>query len=170
MRCRTGNWTAVLVVVVRTATGAAAADDDIRLTGCLVRGEDGDGYLVTNLPGEAAWQRSADATVVPGPVGTSGTVSSILYWLEKRDGIDDHVGHYIEIDGRLQGDLSEGQIKVTPKEQWTEIEIESGGTSMKAQVPRSVLFISGNDDRTLDVLVRRVVPQRIRRLGAVCGR
>jgi hypothetical protein len=169
MRCRTGNWPAVLVVVVLTAANAAAADDDIRLTGCLVRGEDGDGYLVTNVPGEAAWQRTADATVVPGPVGTSGTISSILYWLVKRDGVDDHVGHYIEIDGKFQGDLTEGQIKVTPKEQWTEVEIESGGTSMKAQVPRSVLFIPGDGDRTLDVLVRRVVPQRIRMLATACG-
>jgi hypothetical protein len=169
MRCRTGNWTAVLVAVVLTATNAAAADDDIRLTGCLVRGEDGDGYLVTNVPGEAAWQRGADATVVPGPAGTSGTISSILYWLEKRDGVDDHVGRYVEIDGKLPGDLTEGRIKITPKEQWTEVEIESGGTSMKAQVPRSVHFIPGDGDRTLDVLVRRVVPRRIRMLAAGCG-
>ena len=170
MRCRTGNWIAVLLVVALTAASAAAANDDIRLTGCLVRGEDGDGYLVTNLPGEAAWQRTADATVVPGPVGTSGTVSSILYWLEKRDGVDDHVGHYIEIDGKLQGDLTEGRIKVKPREHGTEVEIESFGRSMKAQVSRSVLFIPGDGDRTLDVLVRKVVPQRIRMLAAACGR
>ena len=43
------------------ATAAAADDKDIRLSGCLVRGQNGDGYLMTNVPGEAVWQRPADA-------------------------------------------------------------------------------------------------------------
>ena len=184
MRCWTATGTAAFIAMLAivptgafaTLTSAAPPEDEIRLSGCLVRAEDGEGYLVTNVPGEAAWQRPADATVVPGPVGTSGTVSSVLYWLEKRDGLDDHVGHYVEIYGKLQGDLQEGQLKVTPKAQWTEVEVEAGGKSMKAQVPRSVLIIPDKgdreqkDDRELDVLVRRVEPQRVRMLAAVCGR
>jgi hypothetical protein len=171
MRYWTANWTAACLVMLG-AIGAAAADDEIRLSGCLVRGQDGQGYLVTNVPGEAAWQQPADATVVPGPVGTSGTISSILYWLEKRDVLDNHVGHYVEIEGKLQGDLQEGQIKVTPKAEWTDVEVKADGKSMKAQVPRSVLIIPDKDkgDRELDVLVRRVEPQRVRMLAAVCGR
>jgi hypothetical protein len=169
MRCRTASWTATLFLSGLAVVSAAAADD-IRLTGCLVQAHDGDGYLVTNVPGEAAWQRPADATVVPGPVGTSGTVSSILYWLEKRDGLEKHVGHLVEIEGKLEGDLQEGQLKVTPKAQWTEVEVEAGGKSMKAQVPRSVLIIPEKGDDQLDVLVRRVEPQRVRMLAAVCGR
>ena len=165
---RSFNWTAALLLLL--ASTAVAADDDIRLSGCLVRGHDGEGYLVTNVPGEAAWQRAADATVVPGPVGTSGTVSSILYWLEKKDGLDDHVGHNVEIEGKLLGNLQDGQIKVTPKDEWTELEIESDGKSLKAQVPRSVLIIPEKRDQKLDVLVRRVEPQRVRMLAAVCGR
>jgi hypothetical protein len=168
MRCRTTCWTACIVLLA--TIGAAAADDEIRLSGCLVRGQDGEGYLVTNVPGEAAWQRPADATVVPGPVGTSGTISSILYWLERRDGLDKHVGHYVEIEGKLKGDLQEGQIKVTPKNQWTEVEVEAGEKSLKAQVPRSVLIIPEKGEQKLDVLVRRVEPQRVRMLAAVCGR
>lgn len=169
MRCRTASWTAALIFTLATI-GRAAADDEIRLSGCLVRGNDGKGYLVTNVPGEAAWQQAADATVVPGPVGTSGTVSSILYWLEKRDGLDDHVGHYVEIEGQLRGDLREGQITLTPKDQWTEVEVETDGRSLRVQVPRPVLIIPEKGDRTLDVLVRRVEPQRVRMLAAVCGR
>ena len=165
---RSFNWTAVWLLLL--ASTAVAADDDIRLSGCLVRGHDGEGYLVTNVPGEAAWLRAADATVVPGPVGTSGTVSSILYWLEKKDGLEDHVGHNVEIEGKLLGNLQDGQIKVTPKDEWTELEIESDGKSLKAQVPRSVLIIPEKRDQKLDVLVRRVEPQRVRMLAAVCGR
>ena len=168
MRFRTLTWAIALAMFV--AARGATADDEIRLSGCLVRGQDGDGYLLTNIPGEAAWQRPGDAIVAPGPVGTSGTVTSVLYWLEKKDGLDDHVGHYVEIEGKLQGDLEDGQIKVKPKDQWTEVEIEVDGKSMKAQVPRSLLIIPDRGDSTLDVLVRRVEPQRIRMLAAVCGR
>ena len=55
--------------------------------------------------------------------------------------------------------------------------MEAGGKSLKAQVPRSVLVIPDKSEREpdkgerkLDVLVRRVEPQRVRMLGAVCGR
>ena len=157
-------------MAILAAANSAAANDDIRLSGCLVRGQNRQGYLMTNVPGEAAWQRPGDAIVIPGPVGTSGTVTSILYWLEKKDGLDDHVGHFIEIEGKLQGDLQDGEIKVTPKGEWTEVEVEAGGKSLKAQVPRSVLVIPDKGERKLDVLVRRVEPQRVRMLGAVCGR
>ena len=134
---------AIALAAAIAAPGAAAADD-IKLSGCLVRGQDGDGYLLTNVPGDAAWQRPGDAIVAPGPVGTSGTVASVLYWLEKKDGLADHVVHYVEI--------------------------EADGKSMKAQVPRSVLIIPDKGDSKLDVLVRRVEPQRIKMLAAVCGR
>jgi hypothetical protein len=167
MRFRTITWAIALAVVV-AARGAAA--DEIRLSGCLVRGQDGDGYLMTNIPGDAAWQRPGDAIVAPGPVGTSGTVASILYWLEKKNGLEEHVGHYVEIEGKLQGDLQDGHIKVTPKEQWTDVEVEAGGKSLKAQVPRSVLIIPDKGDSKFDVLVRRVEAQRVRMLAAACGR
>ena len=168
MRCPTSHWASTLLLVALTALPMAAADDDIRLTGCLVRGEDGGGYMVTNALGEAAWQRAADATVVPGPVGTSGTVSSIFYWLEERNGLDLYSGRLIELDGTFQDNLTEGRIEITPNEQWADIKIESYGKSMNAQVPKSALV--GTIDRTIDVLVRRVVPQRIRILAPACRR
>ena len=152
------------------ATAAAADDKDIRLSGCLVRGQNGDGYLMTNVPGEAAWQRPADATVVPGPVGTSGTVSTIFYWLSKRDGLDEHVGHEIEIEGKLRGDLKDGRIRVEPQGEWTDVEIEADGETLKAKVPRSLLVVPAGSDRRVDVLVRKVEPQKVRMLAAVCGR
>jgi hypothetical protein len=160
-----------LAIGIGLAAGpAAAADNDIRLSGCLVRGQDGEGYLLTNVPGEAAWQRPADATVLPGPVGTSGTVSTIFYWLDKRDGLDDHVGHEVEIEGRLRGDLKDGQIRIEPQGDWTNVSIEADGQALKAKVPRSLLVVPAGSDRKVDVLVRRVEPQRVRMLAAVCGR
>lgn len=147
-----------------------AADDDIRLSGCLVRGQNGEGYLLTNVPGEAAWQRAADPTVVPGPVGTAGAVSSIFYWLDEHEGLDDHVGHQIEIEGRLKGDLKDGEITIDRKDEWTDIEVKSDGRSFKAKVPRSVLVIPETDAARIDVLVRTIKPRRVKMLAAVCGR
>ena len=161
---------AVAIALGSIAISAAADDKDIRLSGCLVRGQDGAGYLMTNVPGEAAWQRPADATVVPGPVGTSGTVSTIFYWLDKRDGLDDHVGHEIEIEGKLRGDLKDGRIRIEPQGDWTDVAIEADGETLRAKVPRSLLVVPAGSDRRVDVLVRRVEPQKVRMLAAVCGR
>ena len=111
-----------------------------------------------------------DAPEAPSVRAVPGTVASVLYWVEKKDALKEHVGHYVEIEGKLQGNLQDGHIKVTPKDQWTEVEVEAGGKSLKAQVPRSVLIIPDKGDSKLDVLVRRVEPQRVRMLAAVCGR
>jgi hypothetical protein len=35
-----------------TVEARAGRDDDIKLTGCLIRGEQGAGYLLTNAPGD----------------------------------------------------------------------------------------------------------------------
>ena len=161
---------AVAIGMGSIAIPAAADDKEIRLSGCLVRGQDGEGYLITNVPGEAAWQRPGDATVVPGPVGTSGTVSTIFYWLDKRAGLDDHVGHEIEIEGKLRGDLKDGRIRIEPQGEWSDVAIEADGQTLKAKVPRSLLVVPSGSDRRVDVLVRRVEPQKVRMLSAVCGR
>jgi hypothetical protein len=160
----------VAIGIGAAGSPAAADDNDIRLSGCLVRGQDGEGYLITNVPGEAAWQRPADATVLPGPVGTSGTVSTIFYWLDKRDGLDEHVGHEVEIEGKLRGDLKDGRIRTESQGEWTNVSIEADGQSLKAKVPRSLLVVPDGSDRRVDVLVRKVEPQRVRMLAAVCGR
>ena len=161
---------ALAIGIGSVAVSAAADDKDIRLSGCLVRGQDGEGYLMTNVPGEAAWQQPGDATVVPGPVGTSGTISTIFYWLDKRDGLEDHVGHEIEIEGKLRGDLKDGRIRVEPQGEWTDVAIEADGQTLKAKVPRSLLVVPDGSDRRVDVLVRRVEAQKVRMLAAVCGR
>jgi hypothetical protein len=105
-----------------------------------------------------------------GSVGTSGAVSSVFYWLDEHEGLDDHVGHQIEIEGELKGDLKDGEIKIDRKGDWTDVEIKSDGRSFKAKVPRSVLVIPATDAARIDVLVRKVEPRRVRMLAAVCGR
>ena len=69
--------TALLVgtfVVAAEERGSArgAADKDVKLSGCLIRGEgDGAGYLLANPPTEP-WLNSPDKQVAPSALGTSG--------------------------------------------------------------------------------------------------
>jgi hypothetical protein len=143
-----------------------AAADYIKLTGCLVRGEDG-GFLLTNGPSEPAWQK-ADASVTPGAVGTTGTVASVFYWLENDDDLRPHVGHRVEVEGELKGEIADGEIAIDRKDQWTEIEIKAGGDTLKARVPHMSIVPVGSGDRKVPVLVRKVDVDSVKMIGATC--
>jgi len=159
-------------MAVGTMTSAAGADDkDITLSGCLVRGENGGGYLLTNAPGESVWDRSRAEPVEPGPAGTTGRMGSVFYWLDNNGDLKDHVGHQVEINGKLKGDLNEGQIKVDRKASWSEMEVKSDGKTLKAKVPAS-LFVypdgKAGGDPKVRVLVRKVDVEKVTMRAATC--
>jgi hypothetical protein len=155
----------------RSADGGSLDDKDIKLSGCLIRGEgDAAGYFLSNTPTEPALQRSADANVAPSALGTAGSFATIFYWLEGDPALKSHVGNRVEIEGQLKGDLKEGEIKVDRKEKWTELTVKADGRSLKANVPlTSVLPAPGkNGDGKHDVAVRRVDVSKVRMLAASC--
>lgn len=164
---------AAALAVATPLTGVArTAADEVTLTGCLVRGDgDGAGYLLSNAPGEPAWQRSADRNIAPNTVGTTGGFESIFYWLDGDDDLKQHVGHKVEITGELEGDLEDGQIEIDRKKDWTELTVKADGRRMKAQVPHaSVQAAPGRDgDAKMRVLVRRVDVERVEMIAATCG-
>jgi hypothetical protein len=148
-------------------------DKDVKLTGCLVKGESGDhGYLITNLPGEPASTSSAGVNVVPGAAGTTGAYSTIFYWLDDDDDLKAHVGHRVEIEGHLKGDLKPGEIKLERKDNWTEVTVKSDGRSMKAKVPNASMFPASTREedskRKITALVRRVDVEHVRMVAARC--
>jgi hypothetical protein len=150
--------------------GASAEPDDkeIKLSGCLVSGESG-GFLLTNVPGEPVWQRSAEGIVLPDAVGTTGAVATVFYWLDDHSDLKNHVGHLVEVEGELQGKIEDGAIEVDRKSNWTELKLKSGDRELKARVaPVSIIGASTRDDRKVSVLVRQVDVQRVRMLDASC--
>ena len=166
---------AATMMIPRLGAGSATAfrvdDSRVKLTGCLVKGERGDhGYLITNLPSEPSSTSSAGVSVVPGAVGTTGAYSTIFYWLDDDDDLERHVGHHVEIDGRVKGDLKPGEIKLERKDNWTEVTVKSDGRSMKATVPNASLFPASteNKDRKVTALVRRVDVDHVRMVDARC--
>jgi hypothetical protein len=149
----------------------AAADDAVKLSGCVVRAEDGDGYLLINVPRIPAGAPGAPAEPVAAAtttIGTTGVFTNIFYWLDKDDDLMPHIGHQVQVEGDLKGDLKDGQIKIDRKAQWTEIEVESDGRDMKARVPNASIVAGPDADRTLPVLVRRVDVSTVKMLDAAC--
>jgi hypothetical protein len=148
---------------------AAGGREKIKLNGCLVKAEGDDGYLITNLPSEPG-SSTADRNVATSAIGTSGAFSTVFYWLRDDDDLKDHVGHRVEIEGDLKGDIKEGEIRIDPKDNWTEIEVKAGGDAMKAKVPNAYVFpdATRDKDRKISALVRRVDVDHVKMISANC--
>jgi hypothetical protein len=149
---------------------AGGLDKGIKLSGCLVRGEgDGAGYLLTNTPSEP-WLNTADARVIPSAVGTAGNYTTVFYWLDGSRDLNQHLGHRVEIEGDLKGDVKDGELKMERKGNWTEVTVKADGRTMKANVPNTSVVPApdGGKDQKSSVLVRRIDVEHVRMLAASC--
>jgi hypothetical protein len=163
---------AIAVAIVDASGARLGADtrenEDIKLSGCLVRGEDG-GYLLINSPSEPGLQATADSTVAPSAVGTAGNFATIFYWMKDHNDLKEHVGHRVEVEGDFEGDIKEGDIKIDRKDKWTEIRVKSDGRDLRARVPHSSIVSSpSRDKREGKVLIRKVDVDHVRMLAANC--
>jgi hypothetical protein len=147
----------------------AAGDEKVKLNGCLVKAEGDDDYLITNLPSEPS-ASTPDRNPTTGAIGTAGAYSTVFYWLRNDDDLKKHVGHRVEIEGDVKGDIKEGEIKLDRKDNWTEIEVKSDGDDMKAKVPNAYIFPdpSRDKDRKISTLVRKVDVDHVKMLSASC--
>ena len=152
-----------------TSVQALGGEEKIKLSGCLVKAEGDDGYLITNLPSEPG-ASTADRNVATSAIGTAGTFTTVFYWLRDDDDLKEHVGHRVEIEGELKGDIKEGEIEIDRKDDWTELEVKSGGDEMKARVPNAYVFAdaSRDKDRKISAQVRKVDVDHVKMLSANC--
>jgi hypothetical protein len=149
------------------ASAPSVSADKMKLVGCLVQSEGDDGYLLINPPLEPG-PGAGDGAVAPGSVGTAPVAANVFYWLDKDDDLKPHVGHRVEIEGNVNGDVKRGEIEIDRKDGWTEIEVKSAGREMKARVPNASVIAGPHADREIDVLVRRVDVDKVRMLDAAC--
>jgi hypothetical protein len=105
-----------VIVGANISVQAARGDEKIKLNGCLIKAEGDDGYLITNLPSEPSSSSTSDRSVTTTAIGTSGDYSNVFYWLGGDDDLKNHVGHRVEIEGELKGDIKEGD-QTRPKRQ-----------------------------------------------------
>jgi len=157
------------VARMNTSVQAAAGDEKIKLNGCLVKADGDDGYLITNLPSEPG-SSTADRNPATSAIGTAGAYSTVFYWLKNDDDLEKNIGHRVEIEGELKGDIKEGEIKLDRKDNWTELEVKSDGDTMKAKVPNAYIFPdpTRDKDRKLSTLVRKVDVDKVKMLSASC--
>jgi hypothetical protein len=150
------------------ATGAAAADAKIKLSGCVVKGEgDGAGYLLTNSPIQPSFQ-SSDAHAMPGAIGTTGAYANIFYWLDGNKDLGRNVGHQVEVEGYAKGDVKDGALKIDRKDNWTEMTVNSDGRTMTARVPNASVVPEKEPDHKASVLVRKVDVSNVKMIAASC--
>jgi hypothetical protein len=155
---------------ISTTVHADSRDKDIKLNGCLIKAEGDDDYLIANLPSEPGSSSAADGSVTTTAIGTAGSYANVFYWLGGDNDLKKHVGHRVEIEGQLKGDIKEGEIKLDHKDNWTELQVKSDGHSMKAQVPNAYIFPdpARDKDRKITAIVRRVDVDKVRMLAARC--
>jgi hypothetical protein len=164
----------LLAAATLTAFGSntavrAAGDEKVKLNGCVIKAEGDDGYLISNVPSEPD-ATAADRNPATSAIGTAGTYANVFYWLKNDDELKKHVGHRVEIEGELKGDIKEGEIKLDRKDNWTELEVKSGGDTLKAQVPNAYMFrdAAHDKDRKVSTLVRKVDVEHVKMLSATC--
>jgi hypothetical protein len=148
---------------------AAGGDEKIKLNGCLIKADGDDDYLISNLPSEPSTS-AADRSVTTTAIGTAGNFTNVFYWLGGDDDLKNNVGHRVEIEGELKGDIKEGEIKLDRKDNWTELEVKSDGHEMKAKVPNAYIFPdpTRDKDKKISALIRRVDVDHVKMLSASC--
>ena len=158
-----------VVGIANTAIQASGGDEKIKLSGCLIKADGDNDYLISNLPSEPS-ASTADRNVTTTAIGTAGNFTNVFYWLGGDDDLKKNIGHRVEIEGELKGDIKEGEIKLDRKDNWTEIEVKSDGDDMKAKVPNAYIFPdpTTDKDRKISTLVRKVDVEHVKMLSASC--
>jgi hypothetical protein len=177
----TATLVAAVTVPVATQQGSAGdADDQIVITGCVVRaGDDNETGPRTLL----VWSKGdvfldARATIVKPsqtggiPVGTTGRAAPVFYWIDDEDDFAKYVGQRVELVGELSDDLDKGEFQVDHKDDgFTEIEIEFDGRDAKALVPSAWLGpATPARDSEFEITVRRVDVEKVTPMGSCTGR
>ena len=157
-------------------------DDDIVVTGCIVRGDDDEGLLLAHALPVASGNTTGRAVGTTGAVRESGQT---LYWLEDLDDDDElpnYVGRRVEIRGELEGDVETGEMEIERDGDWVNVEIKSDGKKVKSRLPLVALIpansatatgttgaaLPDDDEIELNVLVRKIDVKDVRVVSGSC--
>jgi hypothetical protein len=147
-------------------------DNDITITGCVVKGDGG--YVLSNVVDDtAAAARAAGLPSTPQPRGTV-MPGRVLYWLDDDEDLAEHAGQRVEVKGELKGDVEAGKISAEREGGLVELEFKVNGertvTVKVPDVPASVGTAGSVGDKEVEVhyIVRKVDVDSIKMLASVC--
>lgn len=153
----------------------AGEDDEVTLTGCVVRGTDG-GFVLTSVT-EGVTRGSSAAHAPSGT--TPAVLPRMLYWLDDDDEeLEAHAGHRVEVKGEIEGDIDEGEIEIEREEGMIEVEIQAKGDKITVKLPdtattnATAVGTTGTlvTDRPKDITlkVRKFDVKSVKMLAATC--
>lgn len=174
------------VLAQQPAMGVQAGPVDgtqISLTGCIVKGSGG---FVLSDPTKGLTVVSA--TITPGTTGTMAPPTAaeakvpeerLIYWLtDEGNKLEPHVGHRVEVTGRIDGDIDAGNIEIEREAGMIELEVSAHGEKVTVKLPDTA---AGNATATgttgtaavdkpkdLPFKVRKLEVQSVKMLAARC--
>jgi hypothetical protein len=123
-------------------TLAGDNDDQFVITGCVMPAA---GARTTEAHSIMVWSKgdvylaSPATRVKPSetehPIGTTGALGRLFYWLDDEDDFARYVGQRVEIVGELSDEIDHGEIEIETEGEFTEVEFDAGGREAKAKIP-----------------------------------
>ena len=150
----------VMIATALAFGGSVAAngeDKDVKVTGCVLKGEEGRGFLLADrmLPDASA--------SVPQP--------RVLYLLKDDDDLEGHTGRRVEISGELEGELEKGEIEVERDGDAVKLEIKADDRNLKLRLPEmpAAVGTSGkDDDEEIAFVVRKLDVKSVKMVSSTC--
>lgn len=141
-----GATLAAQQAAVGTTPVPTGDDNKVRITGCVIKGDDG--YVLSAI-GEAVTVRTERTTV-----GTSGSTTTTttttttteapvvagqryIYWLDDGDDLEDHAGRRVELIGEIEEDIDRSEIEIERENGMIELEIKANGDKVKVKLPET---------------------------------
>lgn len=158
--------------------GAGDRDDQFVVTGCVTPTAD---FRSAGPQTLFVWSRGdvylafPDVRVKPSetarPVGTTGVLMPVFYWIDDENDFAEHVGQHVEIVGELSDELREGEIEIEHEGDFAEIKFDAGRREATARIP-TAWFGPATRGRDIerDVVVRTVDVEKVTVLGACKAR
>jgi hypothetical protein len=166
-------------------TNVTAPDEEVTVTGCVIKGED-EGYVLTNVVPASidVANRTTDSGQATGTTSaTTAGASRVIYWLENLeddDDVPDYAGRRVEIRGELEGEVEKGAMEIERDGDWVKIKIEKDGEDdVETRLPLSVFLsadgpigtsgtLDDDEDVELNVNVRRLDVKDARVVTGTC--
>lgn len=179
------------VAAQQAAVGATPVptgeDNEVTITGCVVKGENG-GYVLSTI-GESVTVQTSRTTV-----GTSGTTTTttttttsptpaippvgqrMIYWLDDDDDLlEKHVGQRVEVKGKIEGDIDRGEIEIERENHMIELEIKAKGEKITVKLPdtaaTSAVGTSGkvtDEPQDIPFTVRKLDVKKVKMIASTC--
>jgi hypothetical protein len=148
---------------------SADKDDKVKLVGCVIKGDGG--YVLSSTDG---WEPFSPGTPSTTIASASNVAGRTFYWLKDDDDLEKHAGRRVEVVGKLDKEIDQGQIKVEREDGMTKIGFKADGESkvtIKAPEPLITVGTSGavaDREKTHRVAIRKIDVKSVKVLASTC--